>query len=190
MPLTSQYYGGRTAAPGRTMQDFGLCDLKGNHVYTNKTRQKGLMVVTFFAPLSAPSQRLLQTLQTWTETVPTDKWTAVGVTDGDRETLAKFAQERGLTGLTLLLDYELYQTRAWGITNLPTTFLIAGRTGMILDKVVGDDTAALAQLQTLLTGEAAKIVAAEAAAKKADEEKKAAEAAAKAAAKAAAAPAK
>ncbi|MBV9850785.1 MAG: hypothetical protein JO250_14015 [Armatimonadetes bacterium] len=176
---TDRIYGPQTAGVGRTVQDIGLCDLTGEYVYTAKSRTKGLLVVVFFSPESAPSVRALQAVQAWTHGVPTQKWTALGITDGDREQLAAFARERGIDGVSILVDHDLYQTRTWGVSHLPSIYLISGKTGRVLMKTIGDREGDLNAVKQRLSDEIGKIVAAEEAAKKAEEEKKAAEAAAK-----------
>lgn len=181
MPVTDHFYGPNTMGIGRVVQDFGLCDLKGEYVYTAKARTKGLLVVVFCGLYSAPSVRALEAVQSWTSDLPTQKWTALGVTEGDRDDASSFAQQYKLDGITLLLDHELYQTRRWGVSHLPSVYVIEGKTGRVLAKVVGDDADALGHAKQMLRETVAKMVAAEAAAKKADDEKKAAEAAAKAA---------
>ena len=181
MPVTDHFYGPNTMGLGRIMQDFGLCDLKGQYVYTAKARTKGLLVVVFCGLYSAPSVRALEAVQSWTADLPTQKWTALGVIDADRGDVEGFVQQYKLDGVTLLLDHELYQTRQWGVSHLPSVYVIEGKTGRVLAKVVGDDDDALGQAKQMLTDTVAKMVAAEEAGKKADEEKKAAEAAAKAA---------
>ena len=181
MSVTDRFYGANTMGTGRPIQDFGLSDLKGQYQYTAKLRAKGLLVVVFFSPASPPSVRALQFVQGWTADLPTQKWTAVGVAEGDRDELKQFAESQGLTGITLVVDPGLYQTRAWGVSHLPSLYLVSGRTGRVLHKILGEDAPALDGMKQMLTAEVGKIVAAEEAAKKADEEKKAAEAAAKAA---------
>lgn len=181
MSVTERFYGANTAGTGRPIQDFGLSDLKGQYQYTAKLRVKGLLVVVFFSAASAPSVRALEAVQSWTADLPTQKWTAIGVGEGDREELKQFAERHGLAGVTIVLDNELYQTRAWGVSHLPSLYLVSGKTGRVLHKILGEDAPALEGMKQMLTSEVGKIVAAEEAAKKADEEKKAAEAAAKAA---------
>ncbi len=190
MPTTDRFYGGSATGASRTIQDFGLCDLKGAYTYTARLRMKGLLTVTFFTPDSLPSMRALEALRRWTKEIPMDKWAAIALTDGDRESLSTFASQSSLDGVTLLLDYEWYQTRAWGVSHLPTTFLIDGKTGRVLCKVMGDDAEELGALQAMLGDKVAILVAADEAARKAAEEKKAADAAAAAAAPPSAAPAK
>lgn len=181
MAQTSKFYGGNTMGAGRTMQDFGLCNAAGEYVYTARLRTKGLLVIVFFSPTSPPSARALQAVQTWTTNMPTDKWTVIGVADMEREDLTAFGQAQGLSSVTLVMDHELYQTRNWGVSHLPSLYLVSGKTGRVLGKVMGDDAGELDAIKQLLTGEIEKIVAAENAAKaaaaKAEEEKKAAEAA-------------
>lgn len=181
MPVTDQFYGPNTMGVGRVVQDFGLCDLKGQYVYTAKARTKGLLVVVFCGLYSAPSVRALEAVQSWTADLPTQKWTALGLMDADRGDAEGFAQQYKLDGVTLLLDHELYHTRRWGVSHLPSVYVIEGKTGRVLAKVVGDDADALGQARQMLTATVAKMVAAEESAKKAEEEKKAAEAAVKAA---------
>ena len=166
---------------GRPIQDFGLGDLKGNYQYTAKLRAKGLLVVVFFSPDSAPSVRALQAVQGWTAGLPTQKWTALGVADGDRAEMNQFAEAHGLGEVMIVLDHELYQTRQWGVSHLPSLYLVSGRTGRVLHKILGEDARALDGMKGMLTDEVEKIVTAEAAAKKAEDDKKAADAAAKAA---------
>ncbi len=181
MALTERFYGANTAGTARPIQDFGLSDTNGLYQYTAKLRVKGLLVVVFFAPDSAPSVQALEAVQGWTADLPPQKWTALAVAEGDRTELAKFAEVHGLSNISVLLDFELYQTRQWGVSNLPSIYLISGKTGRVLHKILGMDAPALAGMKQALQSEVEKMAAAEEAAKKADEEKKAAEAAAKAA---------
>ena len=104
------------------------------------------------------------------------------VTEGDRDEIVAFADQHKIDTVPVVLDHELYQTRRWGVSHLPTVYLIDGKTGRVLSKGTGDDTAGLNAAKQMLSDSVAKIVAAEEAAKKAEEEKKAAEEAAKAAA--------
>lgn len=181
MAVTDRFYGANTMGTARPIQDFGLSDLTGTYTYTAKLRVKGLLVVVFFSPDSAPSVRALKTVQGWTEGLPTQKWTALGVSEGSRTELAAFAEAQGVEGVSVLVDNGLYQTRSWGVSHLPSVYLVSGQTGRVLHKIMGDDERALDGMKEMLHSEVEKMVTAEAAAKKADDEKKAADAAAKAA---------
>lgn len=180
MGLTDQYYGASTAGLGKVIQDFGLCDLQGEYLYTAKARGKGVLVVTFYGLNSGPSTRALQAVQQWASTLPTGKWTALAVGEGGRDELSALQSANSLDGLTFLIDHELYQTRRWGVSHLPMTYVIAGKTGRVLAKVIGDDPAALDAARETLSKELDALIAAEAAAKQAEDDKKAADAAAKA----------
>ena len=175
MALTTRFYGANTAGTSRPIQDFGLSDTKGVYQYTAKLRVKGLLVVVFFSMDSPPSIEALKTVQSWTIETPTQKWTAIGVGEGDRPALAEFAEAQGLKDVLILLDYELYQTRIWGVSHLPSIYLISGKTGRVLHKIIGEDNAALDGMKGMLADEVEKIVAAEAAAKAAADEAKKAE---------------
>ncbi len=181
MAVTDRFYGANTMGTARPIQDFGLSDLTGTYWYTAKLRVKGLLVVVFFSPESEPSVRALKTVQGWTADLPTQKWTALAVSEGSRTELAAFAEAEGVEGVSVLVDNGLYQTRSWGVSHLPSVYLVSGATGRVLHKIMGDDEKALDGMKAMLGSEVEKIVAAEAAAKKADDEKKAADAAAKAA---------
>ena len=181
MALTERFYGANTAGTARPIQDFGLSDTNALYQYTAKLRVKGLLVVVFFDTNSAPSIQAVDIVQGWTVDLPTQKWTALAVTEGDRPEVAQFASQHGLSNVSVLLDHELYQTRQWGVSHLPSIYLVSGKTGRVLHKIMGLDEAALAGMKLMLHDEVGKIVAAEAAAKKAAEEKAAADAAAKAA---------
>ena len=183
MALTERFYGANTAGTSRPITDFGLSDTKGIYQYTAKLRTKGLLVVVFFSVDSPPSVKALETVQSWTAETPTQKWTALGVAEGDRPELAQFAEAHGLSNVSVLLDFELYQTRMWGVSHLPSVYLVDGKTGRVLHKIIGDDEPALGGMKQMLESEVGKLVAAEEAAKaaadaakKAEEEKKAAEA--------------
>lgn len=180
MGLTDQYYGASTAGLGKVIQDFGLCDLQGEYLYTAKARGKGVVVVTFFGLNSGPSTRALQAVQQWASALPTGKWTALAVGEGGRDELSALQSGQSLDSLTFLIDHELYQTRRWGVSHLPMTYVIAGKTGRVLAKVIGDDPAALDAARETLSKELDALIAAEAAAKQAEDDKKAADAAAKA----------
>ncbi len=195
MALTERFYGANTAGTSRPIMDFGLSDTKGIYQYTAKLRAKGLLVVVFFSMDSPPSVKALETVQSWAAETPTQKWTALGVAEGDRPDLAQFAESHGLSNVSVLLDFELYQTRMWGVSHLPSIYLVSGQTGRVLHKIVGDDKPALDGMKQMLASEVAKIIAAEEAAKvaaeaakKAEEEKKAEEKKVADAAKAAEAP--
>lgn len=181
MSVTERFYGAHTAGTNRPIQDFGLSDLNGLYQYTAKLRVKGLLVVVFWSPESAPSVRALEMVQAWTTDLPTQKWTALGVAGtGDRAALNAWAEGRELSGLSLLLDHELYQTRMWGVSHLPSVYLVSGKTGRVLQKILGENADALTGMRQALGEEIDKIIAGEAAAKAAEEEKKAADEAKKA----------
>lgn len=185
MALTERFYGANTAGTARPIQDFGLSDTNAVYQYTAKLRVKGLLVIVFFDTKSAQSIQAVDIVQGWTTDLPTLKWTALAVTEGDRPELVEFAALHSLSNVSVLLDYELYQTRQWGVSHLPSVYLVSGKTGRVLHKIMGLDEAALDGMKLMLHSEVSKIVAAEEAAKKAAEkaaeEKAAADAAAKAA---------
>ena len=177
--ITDRIYGAQTAGVGRTVQDIGLCDLTGEYVYTAKTRMKGLMVVVFFSPDSAPSVRALQAVQGWIADLPTQKWTALAVSEGDadaaRRVRAGARPGRRLRpgGPRAVPDAHLGRLApAEPVSDFPQ--------GPCADEGDRRPRRGLERRQAAPVGRRWRtLVAAEAAAKKAEEEKKAAEAAAK-----------
>ena len=63
---------------------------------------------------------------------------------------------------------------------MPSIYLVDGKTGRVLHKILGDDDEALGGMKKMLADEVSKIIAAEEAAKAAEAAKKAEEAAKKA----------
>lgn len=181
MPLTNRYYGGTSMGEGRTIQDFSLCDLAGAFVFSAALRKKGTLVVVFFTPDGPASINAVKAAQQCAADLGTDKLAVLGIAGPSRAVLSTFAEAQGISGMSILVDHDLHETRSWGISHLPSTFVIDGKTGRVLSKVIGDDAAELSAAKDILAAQIAKIRAAEEAAKKAEEEKKAAEAAAKAA---------
>ena len=133
---------------GRRIQDFGLCDTDGVYQTSTKLRAKGWLVVTFFSPDEAPSARTVDKIQEWAGSLPTDKVSIVGVYRGEKSAIGPFAQEHGVT-FPLLWDLEDYNIGLWGLTSLPTTFVVDAA-GAVAARIVGDNTAELNAAGTAL----------------------------------------
>ncbi|HEY3330972.1 MAG TPA: redoxin domain-containing protein [Capsulimonadaceae bacterium] len=161
---------------GRTIQEFGLCDVKGVYQNTAKLRAKGWLAVLFFDPSDAYSASVAAQLQEWATTLPGDKLSVVGVGRGERADLVKFAADKALT-YTVLWDLEDYTLGLWGVTALPTLF-VTNAQGSVLAKIAGDDKPAIAAAKAVLEVGIQKAAEAAAAAKAAEEAAKAAAAAA------------
>lgn len=179
MPVTDAYYGSNSARLTRAIQDFGLCNVDGAYIYSAKLRAKGFLIVAFFDPNAAESREVLRAIDSWTEELVQTKWTAVGISASDRETIKQLVDTHSLKNMTMLLDHEFYQTKLWGVSNFPSVFLVSGKTGRVMAHVRGNNADALDGVKNTLVSEVNKAVAAEESAKKADAEKKAAEEAVK-----------
>ena len=147
---------------GRSIQDFGLCDLNGVYQLTAKLRAKGWMVVTFFTPDDAFSTSVLNTLQEWTSSLPADKVSILGVLEGNRDALEAFKKSVTAT-FPIVWDIADYWSANWGLSELPTTF-VTDSGGRVLDRIVGADTDALSDARTQLSALIEKAAAARAAA--------------------------
>lgn len=177
MPITNRYYGGSSIGAGGTVLDFGLSDLTGNYTHTSKLRTKGILIVSFFDMNSPVTQSFLQFTKQKLEQIASNKLAAIFVTDGDRTNLASRVKDEGISETLVLIDHNFYQARQWGINNLPSTYLIDGKTGQVVERIVGANQDELTHLFDIAQKKSAMLLAEEEAAKKAAEEKKAAESA-------------
>src|SRR3569833_2767919 len=135
MATTNRYYGGSSLGEGRTIVDFSLCDLNGAYVFTGALRKKGTLVVAFFSPNGQASTNAVKAIQQRVADLGGDKLTAVGVAGPDRPTLKSYADTQAVSGVTILVDHDLHEPRNFGISHLPCTLVIDGKSGRVLCKV-------------------------------------------------------
>jgi hypothetical protein len=143
----------RTAiSSGRTIQDFGLCDLKGVYQHTSRMRSKGFLAIAFIDSASPASIDIITALADWTSIGP--KVAGVVVAMGERadaESLASTTQ----TTLPILWDAENYLAPIWAITAVPTIFVVNDK-GIVLGRVRGTDSAELLSAKEMIAEEVRK----------------------------------
>jgi peroxiredoxin len=149
---------------GRLIQEFGLCDLKGDYRNTSRLRSKGWLALLFFDVESSYSASVAQTMQSWMDSLPADRVSILGVGHGNAEDLKGFAAQHNLT-YPIVWDFDDNVVGLYSINSTPTLIVTDAR-GMVLAKIVGDDAAGISSAKALV---AEAVRAAEEAAAKAEE---------------------
>ncbi|HKI12601.1 MAG TPA: TlpA disulfide reductase family protein [Candidatus Acidoferrum sp.] len=110
---------------GHTAPHFSLKALDGKEYSLEKLLERGPAVVAFFKISCPVCQFTFPFLQRLHERYAGDAATVIGVSQDDARDTKEFNREYGVTFPTLV-DSEGYPaSNAYGLTNVPTTFLIA-----------------------------------------------------------------
>ena len=110
---------------GHTAPAFSLKALDGKEYSLEKLLERGPAVVAFFKISCPVCQFTFPFLQRLHERYAGDGATVTGVSQDDARDTKEFNQEYGVTFLTLV-DIEGYPaSNAYGLTSVPTIFLIA-----------------------------------------------------------------
>ena len=110
---------------GHTAPGFSLKALDGKEYSLQKLLERGPAVVAFFKVSCPVCQFTFPFLQRLHERYAGDGATVTGVSQDDARDTKEFNQEYGVTFLTLV-DIEGYPaSNAYGLTSVPTIFLIA-----------------------------------------------------------------
>lgn len=111
---------------GVSAPDFSLNGTNGEKIALAEARQKGPVVAAFFKVTCPVCQLALPFLERIFQAYAKGAVTLVGVSQNDRKQTAAFAREYGLTFPLLLDDTNTYPvSNAYGLTNVPTLFLIS-----------------------------------------------------------------
>jgi peroxiredoxin len=122
---------------GMKAPDFSLPGLDGSKFSLQDALQRGPVLAAFFKVSCPTCQYTLPFLERIHKAHGDKKITVVGISQNDQGDTAAFVKEYGLTFRTLLDDPNGYAvSNAYGLTNVPTLFLI-GRNGMIEITSVG-----------------------------------------------------
>ena len=119
-------------APG-----FSLPDTRGKMVKLSDYKGK-LVVMPFFATWCPPCRKEMPTIQKLYEELKSNKKIAiiaVGIDRGGKDKIISFAKENGLT-FKILVDEDNKVANSYGVSNIPTVFII-DKKGRIIEKVVG-----------------------------------------------------
>jgi len=109
---------------GKKAPGFALKSLDGSEVSLKATLEKGPVVAAFFKVSCPVCQFTFPFLERLHQRYGKDNVTFLGISQNDPADSKKFAQQYGLT-FPILLDAKGYPaSNAYGLTNVPTIFLI------------------------------------------------------------------
>jgi peroxiredoxin len=111
---------------GGTAPDFSLNGMNGEKVSLAEARKKGPVIAAFFKVSCPVCQYAFPFLERIFRAYAKGPVTLVGVSQNDKQQTADFAREYGVTFPLLLDDPRTYPaSNAYGLTNVPTVFLIS-----------------------------------------------------------------
>ena len=110
---------------GHTAPGFSLKALDGKEYSLEKLLERGPAVVAFFKISCPVCQFTFPFLQRLHERYAREGATVIGVSQDDARDTREFNQEYGVTFPTLVDSNGYPASNAYGLTNVPTVFLIA-----------------------------------------------------------------
>ena len=111
---------------GVSAPDFSLNGLNGEKISLAEARKKGPVIAAFFKISCPVCQYAFPFLERIFRAYAKGPVTLVGVSQNDKQQTAGFAREYGITFPMLLDDPRTYPaSNAYGLTNVPTIFLIS-----------------------------------------------------------------
>jgi peroxiredoxin len=123
--------------PGTKAPDFNLPAVAGGKFSLQAALKQGPVLAAFFKVSCPTCQYTFPYLQRLHQAHGGKTITIVGISQNDRRDTAAFLKEYGVTFVTLLDDPNGYAvSNAYGLTNVPTLFLI-GQNGQIEITSVG-----------------------------------------------------
>jgi peroxiredoxin len=138
-----------TIEAGRTAPRFSLKSLEGKEYSLDSLLARGPVVAAFFKISCPVCQFTFPFLQRIAERFAGRNVSVVGISQDDARSTKKFNEEYGVKFPTLLDDAAYTASNAYGLTNVPTTFLIASD-GTVKVSCMGFDKAALEKITTEL----------------------------------------
>jgi peroxiredoxin len=130
---------------GNAAPRFSLKALDGKQYSLDSLLERGAVVVAFFKISCPVCQFTLPFLQRISEQFAGKNVSVVGISQDDAQSTKEFNQEYGVRFLTLLDDSAYTASNAYGLTNVPTIFLIAPD-GTVKVSCTGFDKAALEKI--------------------------------------------
>ena len=106
--------------------DFSLSDLNGTTISLQERLSRGPVLVAFFKVSCPTCQYTFPFLERLHEVYGRDKISIIGVSQNNQKDTSAFVKEYGVTFTTVLDDPNGYAvSNAYGLTNVPSLFLIA-----------------------------------------------------------------
>jgi len=127
--LSNLFGGGEmpTLSAGKTAPDFTLNTLDGKKFSLREALQRGPVVAAFFKVSCPTCQYTFPFLERLYRAYGNQNVTLIGISQNDRKDTAAFVKEYGVTFPVLLDDVHTYPvSNAYGLTNVPTIFWVAG----------------------------------------------------------------
>jgi len=122
---------------GTKAPDFSLSDINGSKFSLQDALRRGPVVAAFFKVSCPVCQYAFPLFERLHKALGAQKATVVGISQDNQRDTAAFLKEYGITFRTLLDDPKAYAvSNAYGLTNVPTLFLI-GQDGHIEVSSVG-----------------------------------------------------
>jgi len=134
---------------GNTAPSFSLKALDGKEYSLDALLARGPVVLAFFKISCPVCQFTFPFLQRLSERFSGKKVSVVGISQDDARNTREFNQEYGVTFPTLLDDSSYSVSNAYGLTNVPTIFLI-DPDGQVKVSCVGFDKADLEKITSEL----------------------------------------
>jgi peroxiredoxin len=132
---------------GDAAPDFSLSDAQGKHHSLKDLLKKGPVIAAFFKMSCPTCQFTFPFLQRIHDAYGSARATLVAISQEDAADTAEFCQEYGLT-FTALLDEDGYPaSNSYGITNVPSIFLIS-TDGKVQERAVGFARAEIEKMGT------------------------------------------
>lgn len=130
---------------GNKAPRFSLKALDGNEYSLDSLLARGPVVAAFFKISCPVCQFTLPFLQRISERFAGNNATVIGISQDDARSTREFNEEYGVHFPTLLDDSGYKASNAYGLTNVPTIFLIAPD-GTVKVSCMGFDKAALEKM--------------------------------------------
>lgn len=135
---------------GNTAPHFSLKALDGKRYSLDSLLARGPLVLAFFKISCPVCQFTFPFLQRIAEPFAGKNASVIGVSQDNARDTKEFNQEYGITFPTLLDDAGYPASNAYGLTNVPTIFLIAPD-GTVTVSCMGFDKAALEKIVSELS---------------------------------------
>lgn len=139
---SQQRWGDNTLNPNETMRDLLLTDTAGQPRATAQARKAGMLALVFFRTDCPQCRQTIALLQSLADAyADSGKLTVWGVSQDSAAATRAFAEQNGIR-FPLLLDHDAWQSMNYGVTSVPTLYLVDGQ-GVVVQKVRGHSPATL-----------------------------------------------
>jgi len=135
---------------GKSAPSFSLKSLDGKLYSLDSLVARGPVVLSFYKVSCPVCQFTFPFLQRLAERFAGKNVSIVGISQDDERKTKEFNRQYGVTFLTLIDDSGYPASNAYGLTNVPTTFLI-DTDGTVKVDCLGFDKAALEKIASELT---------------------------------------